>query len=408
MKLFKQTSVQGSTIDYTTTDVIVNSYWIIGSRDNMMVRSGNNIIETSQDSGDTWTQSIAFDTTKVNWGYIHRNGNINIGTNDNKIYFTDINLGSINENTIYDTNGVSAYTPHNPVNSLYPGSYYQVTQWQSYFSGTDLFFVACYGNAYGVGASPMNILVSKDFGETMQLAYKFGQHLNYRDNGGAEGDVIGTLLGDSSNSVVCKHNHLTEFNPYDGKIYASTGDQNWTLNSMDEIHIIDFDYNISTGLLSGTPINFGASIEKTSRLKTSGHYFVDDYIYWGSDANPVSNNSQQGLWRSKISTFSTTSTHEQVISFTDKDWGLIHTTIDPNTNFLIGTIIDYSTNQWYLMGAKDFGHGEVQYKVYPSYSFSKLNSVNDRGYARLDVDGLNANQTQSMLIKLGEDLFTNL
>jgi len=408
MRLFKQTSVSNS-IDYTSTVVIEDTTrWIIASRNEWLFAVGTNQLEVSLDNGVTYPNTIAFaDAELIRTGYIFRNGNIIFETSDNKIYLTDYNLGSVTEKTVYDTNGINTYKKHTPVNPIYPGAYYNVVDYMESTDDTDVYIFTNYSNAHTLGASPTNIYETRDFGETIKVSYKFGQNLNHRDDGSATGSNTGTLLGDSANSIVAKHGHSVGYNPNNGKYYVNTGDANVVFNSMDEIHWLEGVDNGTS--IDWTVLNFGSSIERTSRLKAVGFFFVDDYIYWVSDANPVTNDTQQGLWRSKLSTFTTTSTHERIIALTQYESAL-SIKVDWNTNRILINIADNSTGFYNkLLAAEDFGHGTVSTKTYDSsYYFYRINSPNAFGFFRLDVGWDSINQGRSYLIKVGDDLLENL
>ena len=66
--------------------------------------------------------------------------------------------------------------------------------------GKEMLVWGNYCNVMG-GAVPVNIFYSTDNGQTVKIAYAFGQNPYYRDNG-ARGGSTGTLLGDPDNPVI--------------------------------------------------------------------------------------------------------------------------------------------------------------------------------------------------------------
>ena len=80
-----------------------------------------------------------------------------------------------------------------------------------------------YCNVLG-GATPVNIYYSTDNGQTVKIAYAFGQNPHFRDDGSPGGGTTGTLLGDARNPVICRHVHSVAYNPAENAFYACTGD----------------------------------------------------------------------------------------------------------------------------------------------------------------------------------------
>jgi hypothetical protein len=415
MGLFKKQTTSLAGIDYTSTDLQILDYWIVASRDNNMMRVSTNLLECSLDAGSTWTNSLAFtDYDKIDHAYIYANGNISVFTNDNKIYLTNISLDSINE-VIPTTDGTTSYIPHTPSNASYPGAYFNLEAHMSSTNNTNIHVLSPYGNSVaingGVGASAMTIPMTDDYGVSWRITYEFGQNQVYTDDGTASGSSGGTLLGDSGNSVVCRHMHNVEYNSYNDKFYLNTGDNVWTFTTPDMEENNWFEGTYSSGTISWSRISFTDldPIPRTHKLKATGMFFVGEYIYWASDANPVTVPDEQGIFRSKISTFSDPTTHETVLQLGTNDV-VICMQVDENTGRVLCILLDENDDSLdRLLVANDYGHGSYEiYTVPDNPILLRLNSPNSEGYFRMDFNGFNNAQTKSILIKLGEDLFTNL
>lgn len=407
-------------IDYSRTVMDVKAFWIFASRGSNMIRLVTGDLETSTDSGETWGNTTAFaNASNLLSGYIFSNGNIALFTKDNKIYLTTTALGTITEKTLYEDDYTTPYTFHTPANATYPGAYFECEAHMA-DSDTDVYVFANYCNSVGLdaggrGASAVIVPMTDDFGVTWINSYDFGQNLVYEDDGTAAGSSSGTTLGDAGNTNVCRHVHNIEYDSDGDKFYMNTGDQNWTFTTpdMDENGWYEGAYSDISRTITWSRIDFGMTIERTHRLKSTGFFFrtitATRYIYWGSDANPVTVDDEQGIWRSVLSTFDTPATHEQVVPLWT-DYQIIDVKIDPNTNYLLATLLDADTGLVdTLLAAKDFGHGRVStYRFTGSPTIVRLNSPNSEGYFRADMEGLSTGQTSSILIKLGEDLFDNL
>ena len=86
-----------------------------------------------------------------------------------------------------DTDGTD-YIPHTPKNADRPGWYFHnltgVDTWD--VNGVEMLVWGNYCNVIG-GASPVNIYYSTDNGQTVKIAYSFGQNPYNRDNGSGGG-----------------------------------------------------------------------------------------------------------------------------------------------------------------------------------------------------------------------------
>lgn len=414
MGLFKKQTTSLAGIDYTSTDLIEYDGWVAAQYQNMSIRISNNLLETSIDNSNTFPTSLV--TTLGNSvlsAYIYKNGNILLTTDDNKIYFTDINLTSLTQKIVLDTDGVTPYVIHTPVNSSYPGRYFYSTKMMSENDQTDIHVFANYCNVVA-GAAPVNIYYTTDFGVTIKVAYKFGQNLVYGDDGTASGSSGGTLLGDATNTDLrVRHTHAVEYDAANDKWYCLTGDTIWTYTTpdMEENQWVQGTYTPETDTWSWVALDFGFVIPQTSRLKATECFFYDGYVYWSSDSTNVpADNTENGIWRSSISTFTNPETHEKLFSLPNYDDVITTLKLDPNTNMIVGAFATNNSNPINgIFACKDLGFGTPEFHyVSTDYDLIRLNSINQEGYFRWDTELSTEIKTKTLFLKLGEDLFTNL
>lgn len=413
MSLLKQ-HIPAQGIDYSTTDIRVLNYWVLCSRGSNMIRVSDGLIETSNDSGNSWTQSIAFtDANLIINAYIYSNGNINFFTTDNKIYKTDMSLSSVTEVPLLDKSRVSNYAFHTPQNASFPGAYFECEDHLSFFDD-NIYILANYGNSVAInggrGANATIVPFSDDFGETWSLTYEFGQNVVYTDDGTALGSSGGNLLGDSGNLNVCRHVHTIEKDPFTDVFYMNTGDRN-NLSAnpdMDEIGWYTGVYNQNSRTIDWTRIDFGAPIEQTDNLKATGMFFTSTHIYWGSDANPVTVPDNQGIWRSPKATFSDKNTHERFYPLSTED-AIINMKYNEESDIILATLVNSNTSDLNRLLAVKLSTGEGQvYTVPDNPILLRLNDVNEDGYMRLDFNGFSPLQNKTLLVKMGDNLFNNL
>jgi hypothetical protein len=136
------------------------------------------------------------------------------------------------------------------------------------------------------GAVPVNIYYSTDHGQTVKIAYSFGQNPVFQQKGGGVKD----LLGDPSNPVVCRHIHAVAYNPAENAFYACTGDHDRTIAgrngsgdaSVHECHWLRGTYDEAKDVWDWKVL---VSVNSNSRFKSGGINFVDGQLYWAADAN---------------------------------------------------------------------------------------------------------------------------
>jgi hypothetical protein len=234
----------------------------------------------SEDNGRTWPHSMAFpDADRITFSHILKNGNVLFATGS-KLYLSTDKLKSYRQITVKAADG-SDYLPHKPQKEEYPGWYFHtlpgVVSWD--VSGAEVMVWGNYCSVLG-GASPVNIYYSTDSGQTVKIAYAFGQNPRYRDDGSPGGGATGTLLGNADNPIIARHVHAVAYNPAEDAFYACTGDHDEPKGH--ECHWLRGTYDAKKDqwkwriLVSASP---------NTRYKAGGINFIDGKLYWISDAN---------------------------------------------------------------------------------------------------------------------------
>ena len=254
--------------------------YIDSQRNNKAFGFTDTAVLLSEDNGKTWPYSDAFpDARHITWSYILKNGNIVFATRS-KLYLSTDNLTTCKPITVKDADG-NDYLPHTPQNADNPGWYFHslagVNSWD--VNGVEMLVWGNYCNVLG-GATPLNIYYSTDSGQTVKIAYAFGQNPHFRDDGSVGGGATGTLLGDARNPVICRHIHCVAYNPVENEFYACTGDADQPEGH--ECHWLRGTYDASKDKWHWTVI---VSASLNTRYKCGGINFVDGMVYWISDAN---------------------------------------------------------------------------------------------------------------------------
>jgi hypothetical protein len=249
-------------------------------RDNKAFGYADGKVFLSEDNGRTWPHSIAFpDAGHIVFSCILRNGNILFSALA-RLYLSTDNLKTYNEITVKDIDGTD-YIRHAPKNAERPGWYFHNLAGVDTFdvNGMEMLVWGNYCNVIG-GASPVNIYYSTDNGQTVRIAYSFGQNPYNRDNGSGGGGTTGTPLGNPDNPVICRHVHCVTYNPAEDAFYACTGDRD--RGEKHECHWLRGTYDANKDEWHWKVIVSGPS---NSRYKCGGINFVDGKVYWISDSN---------------------------------------------------------------------------------------------------------------------------
>ncbi|MGO8747807.1 MAG: hypothetical protein ACLQNE_17680 [Thermoguttaceae bacterium] len=234
----------------------------------------------SEDNGRTWPHRLAFpDAPRITFSHILNNGNVLFATGT-KLYLSTDNLKTYQRITVKDAKGAD-YLPHTPQNPDNPGWYFHtlsgVLSWD--IGGKEMLVWGNYCNVLG-GAAPVNIYYSTDNGQSVKIAYAFGQNPNFRDDGSPGGSTTGALLGNPDNPVIARHIHCVAYNPVEDAFYACTGDGDRREGK--ECHWLRGTYDAQKDRWHWKVI---VTASLNTRYKCGGINFVDGKVYWISDAN---------------------------------------------------------------------------------------------------------------------------
>lgn len=282
--------------------------YIDSQRDNRAFGYADGRIMLSEDNAESWPHRLDFPNARnITFSCILGNGNVVFSTRSH-LYLASDDLGECEEITVQDFDGKD-YLPHTPQDPERPGWYFHtlsgVNSWD--VGGTEMLVWGNYCNVLG-GASPVNIYYSTDGGETVKLAYAFGQNPYMRDNGSPGGGPEGTLLGNPDNPVLCRHVHTVAYNPAEDAFYACTGDSDrpegfechWLRGTYD--HAADrWDWQVVI------------SDHLNSRYKAGGINFVDGQLYWISDSNGPEP-YDRGIFRCAPSDLANLEAHERLFN----------------------------------------------------------------------------------------------
>lgn len=254
--------------------------YIDSQRGNQAFGREEKALVLSEDNGHTWPHRLAFpEAQHLSFSHILNSGNVLFAVGA-KLYLSSDKLKTYKQVPIKDTKGAD-YIPHTPENPDNPGWYFHtlsgILSWD--IGGKEMLVWGNYCNVLG-GATPVNIYYSTDSGETVKIAYAFGQNPNFRDNGSPGGGTTGTLLGDPDNPVIARHVHCVAYNPVENAFYACTGDGDRREGK--ECHWLRGTYDAQKDQWNWKVI---VTASLNTRYKCGGINFVDGKVYWISDAN---------------------------------------------------------------------------------------------------------------------------
>ena len=260
----------------------------------------------SEDNGKSWARQTPFpDAANVLWSTFLKNGNILFATRAN-LYLSTDNLATWREITVQRPDG-SAYRPHTPIDPEAPGWYFHsldgIHTWE--VDGREILVWGNYCNVLG-GAVPVNIYYSVDGGETVKLAYGFGQNPKFQQKGATPDQ----FLGEPGNPVIARHVHCVMYHPAERAFYACTGDIN--RGHGNECHWLRGTYDWAADRWDWQVL---ISVNSNSRYKSGGISFVDGQLYWAADANgPTLPNQKhdRGIFRCAPADFTDRSKHTRL------------------------------------------------------------------------------------------------
>jgi hypothetical protein len=270
-------SIEGETEHFLYRMPAIDGPYIDSQRDNKAFAFGAGKIMLSEDCGKTWAHNAEFaEANNITWSVILKNGNIVFATRERLFLSTD-NLKSHREIVVKRPGG-SEYRPHKPIDPALPGWYFHTLDGEHCFevNGKEMLVWGNYCNVMG-GAVPVNIFYSTDSGETVKLAYSFGQNPNFQQKG-APPDA--PLLGNPENKVIARHVHNVTYNPVENAFYACTGDID--RGHGNECHWLRGTYDAKADAWDWKVI---VTVNSNSRFKSGGINFIGDRVYWIADAN---------------------------------------------------------------------------------------------------------------------------
>jgi hypothetical protein len=251
--------------------------YIDSQRDHKAFGFGGGKIFLSEDNAKSWAHSAAFaEADHITWSCLLKNGNILFATSARLFLSTD-NLKTHREILVKNRDS-SDYLPHKPLNPELPGWYFHTLDGEHCFEvdGREMLVWGNYCNVIG-GAVPVNIFYSTDSGQTVKLAYSFGQNPKFQQKGAAPD---APMLGDATNKIIARHVHNVTYSPTENAFYACTGDIN--RGDGNECHWLRGTYDAKADAWSWKVI---ISVNSDSRFKCGGINFVDGRVYWIADAN---------------------------------------------------------------------------------------------------------------------------
>lgn len=183
--------------------------YIDSQRDNKAFGFGSGKIFLSEDNGKTWPHSAEFaDADNITFSCLLKNGNIIFATRAQLFLSTD-NLKSHRPITVKNPDG-SDYVPHTPKNPDQPGWYFHPLDGEHTWDvdGREMLVWGNYCNVLG-GQVPVNIYYSTDSGQTVKIAYGFGQNPKFQQKD-TEPDKF---IGNPNNKLIARHIHCVAYNP---------------------------------------------------------------------------------------------------------------------------------------------------------------------------------------------------
>lgn len=271
---------------------------------NLLYSSDNGVTWFTKAWGAQYSGGLPTKDYGVTCARVFSNGYLMFATAKTVYYSTD-GLANINTSTILDKNG-SAYTFHTPSNASFPGAYFYQSNSAPpmTLNGSEAYVFSNYANnggQVGLGASPIVIWFTTDYGQTVKEIFTFGQNTNYRDDGTAGGGSTGALLGDSGQSRKTRHCHCVTQRPGTDTFYCAFGDAEGVNN---EVRWVRLDY--SSGVWTVNHIL--ESVNANTRWKTGNLNFYNDEIYFTADSTGTVATSDRGVHKTSIANIGVSST----------------------------------------------------------------------------------------------------
>jgi hypothetical protein len=348
----------------------------------------------SEDNGRTWPHSLAFpEASRVTFSVILNNGNVLFATGT-QLYLSTDSLKTIKPITVKDEKGAD-YIPHTPKNPENPGWYFHTLSGvnSGEVNGAEMLVWGNYCNVLG-GATPVNIYYSTDNGQTVKIAYCFGQNPVFRDNGSPGGGKTGELLGNPDNPVICRHVHAVAYNPAENAFYACTGDHDRAeAPGKHECHWLRGTYDAAKDKWQWKVL---VSTESNTRYKSGGINIVDGQVYWISDANGAKPHDR-GIFRCAPADIANPAKHTLLFNpevesgnMIIQDGVILASHCAPASPMATGIIVSTDMGKtWAQYDLKEFGRR----------SPTRFHEKNSEGWFRMDLRSGWIQQAEVMFIK---------
>lgn len=351
--------------------------YIDSQRDNKSFAFKGTQIMLSEDCGKTWPHTAEFvEAQNITFSVILKNGNIVFATREHLFLSTD-SLKTHREIIVKRPDG-SDYLPHKPVKADLPGWYFHSLDGEHCFevNGKEMLVWGNYCNVLG-GPVPVNVYYSTDNGETVKLAYSFGQNPKFQQKD-APPDT--PLLGDAKNPLIARHVHNVSYNPAESAFYACTGDID--RGNGKEVHWIRGTYEAKSDAWDWKLV---ISVDSNSRYKAGGMNFIDGKMHWIADANgpALANRYDRGIFMCDPKDFTNTSKHTLLFNPMFESANLLY-----QDGIFIGThCAPASTFKNGIIWSSDKGKTWVQYdlKEPGSRSGVRIQRKNSDGWFRMDL-----------------------
>ena len=354
-----------------------NRPYVDSQNKNMAFAFTDTEIMLSDDNSHTWRYKRTFpDAKNITYSHIFNDGTALFATKD-KLFLCAKELKSYKEIIVKDVDGKD-YLPHTPQNPDNPGWYFHnligIDSW--IVNGKEMLVWGNYCNVEG-GGTPVNIYYSTDNGETVKIAYSFGQNPYYTDNGSTGAGKGGTLLGNPDNPIKCRHVHSVAYNPVEDAFYACTGDGNkpegW------ECHWLRGTYDSAKDKWDWKVI---LTESWNSRYKAGSLTFVDGRLYWASDANGEAP-YDRGIFSCDPADIGNKEAHTMLYDakyetgiMIIEDGVILATQYAVASPFTLGILYSPDLGKtWFEYDIKDYG----------PYSPSRIHKKNGEGFFRMDL-----------------------
>jgi hypothetical protein len=370
-------AIEGETEHFYYRMPATDGPYIDSQRGSRAFAFGGGKIMLSDDCGKTWAHNADFaEAENITFSVLMKNGNVLFATRE-KLFLSTDNLKSHREIIVKNPDG-SDYLPHKPVKADLPGWYFHSLDGDHCFDvdGKEMLVWGNYCNVLG-GAVPVNIYYSTDNGETVKLAYAFGQNPKFQQK---EAPPEASMLGDPKNPLIARHIHNVCYNPAEKAFYACTGDIDRTHGK--EVHWLRGTYDAKADTWDWKLV---ISVDSNSRFKAGGMNFIDSKIYWIADANgpAIANRHDRGIFMCDPQDFTDTSKHTLLFNPMFESANMLY-----QAGVFVAThCAPASTYACGIIWSPDKGKTWAQYdlKEFGPRSGCRINAKNSDGWFRMDL-----------------------